>query len=499
MSVRMIIVMCISLYTTRVTLKVLGVEDYGIYNVVCGFVAMFAFLNTSMKNGIQRFFNYEYGRNGEEGANNVYKTALIIQLLLAVIIIILTESVGIWFLNNKLVIPETRMVAAKWIFQFSIVSFLFVIMKAPFDAAVMAHERMDFIAIMSVIESILKLIIIVVLPYASADKLVLYGFLFLTITMLDFTAVFIYCKKNFQEIHLSKGEKRNTSLFKPMLEFSGWNLFGSFSNMMRDQGINIIMNLFFGPVINAARGIAMYVNSAVNQLVSNVLTPVRPQVIQSYSRGEMDRVMRLTFTISKFSLFFLFMLIVPLCIELRFVLTTWLGTDYPEHTEAFVVIILLTTSILIPMAAQATLVHASGKMRNYQVIGSIVKVLSVPIAYFLMKLGYAPEWALIMVLLFDAIGLFVGMLIIRTLMPFSIRKYTTKVIVPVLPVVSAAAICAWGVHSIIPNEILRFFLVCIVSTLVSLSVIYCFCLSKEEKMLIASYVEKINSRIKKCK
>jgi uncharacterized membrane protein len=151
------------------------------------------------------------------------------------------------------------------------------------------------------------------------------------------------------------------------------------------------------------------------------------------------------------------------------------------------------------MAAQATLVHASGKMRNYQVIGSIVKVLSVPIAYFLMKLGYAPEWALIMVLLFDAIGLFVGMLIIRTLMPFSIRKYTVKVIIPVLPVVSAAAISAWGVHSVIPNEILRFFLVCIVSTLVSVMVIYCFCLSREEKMLIASYVEKINSRIKKRK
>lgn len=488
MSLRMVVVLCISLYTTRATLQILGVEDYGVYNVVCGFVSMFTFLNTSMSNGIQRFFNYELGKNGKEGANKVYITALAIQILLAIIIVVLTESVGLWFLHNKMVIPPDRMVAAEWIFQFSIITFLLVIMQVPFTAAVMAHEKMDFFAVMSVLDAVLKLAVVLLLPVLGTDKLIVYGLLLLGISVFNFGSYYIFSKVKFKELYLPKKARVDRKMSKSMLGFSGWNLFGSFSNMMRDQGINVILNLFFGPVVNAARGIAMQVNSAVTQLVTSILIPVRPQVIQSYARSEMNRVMSLTYTISKFSLFFLTLMIVPLCVELSFILKIWLGEGIPEHTEAFIIIILLTTCILIPMSAQATLVHASGNMKNYQLIGSTVKILSVPIAYVMMKYGYAPEWALIMVLLFDAIGLVVGMFIIRTLMPFHIMEYTKKVLFPTIPVVIASLLSSWLIHITINNEILRLILVCIGSTLAALITIYFFCLSKREKELIIRFV-----------
>ena len=219
LSIRMVIVLVISLYTTRIVLKVLGVEDYGVYNVVCGFVSMFAFLNTSMSNGIQRFFNYEYGKNGEEGANRVYCTAVIIQAILALIIVILTESFGLWYLHNKMVIPDDRMFAAEWIFQLSILSFIFIIMQAPYTAAVMAHERMDFYAVINVFDAILKLGIVFLLPYVSIDVLIMYGILMTGISVVNFILYYIYCKKQFSEIKFRR--TKGNSLFKSMLGFSG--------------------------------------------------------------------------------------------------------------------------------------------------------------------------------------------------------------------------------------------------------------------------------------
>jgi len=487
LSIRMVMVLIMSLYTTRVVLQVLGVVDYGVYNVVCGFVAMFAFLNISMSNGIQRFFNFEYGKNGEEGANKVYCTSIYIQTLLALIVVVVVEIFGVWYLHNKMVIPEERMVAARWIFQFSVFTFVVGIMQAPFTAAVVAHEKLDFYAIVSVADTILKLGIAFLIKIIPVDKLITYGAFIAVISLLNILAYYIYCKTNFKEIRFQNGLDRR--LFKSMLGFSGWNLFGSFSNMMRDQGINLILNFFFGPVINAARGIAMQVNGGVTGLVTSILTPVRPQVVQSFAKGEMSRVMNLTYTISKFSLYFLLILSIPICVEIDFILNIWLGDVIPEHTQAFIIIILLTSAILIPMSSQAALVHASGNMRNYQVIGSIVKVLSVPIAYILMKLGYAPEWALVMVLLFDAIGLIVGMYIIRSIMLFSIMEYTKKVFLPVVPIAFITLAATWIVHGLIEIEIIRFLCVFFVGALVSVCTIYFIGITKEEKELILKLIQ----------
>lgn len=493
LSIRMVIVLLISLYTTRVVLQVLGVVDYGVYNVVCGFVLMFSFLNTSMSNGIQRFFNFEYGKNGESGANKVYSTSIYIQTLLAVIIVVIVEIIGIWYLHNKMVIPEDRLVAAEWIFQFAVIMFVIGIMQAPFMAAVIAHERLDFYAVVSVLETILKLGVVFLLTSIKADKLITYGVLTTAVSFFVAASYYIYCKINFKEIKFHRGLDMN--MFKQMLGFSGWNLFGSFSNMMRDQGINLILNFFFGPVVNAARGVAMQVNSGVTGLVTSILTPVRPQVIQSYAKGEMDRVLNLTYTISKFSILFLLIFSLPLCMELDFVLKIWLGDNIPQHTQAFIIIILLTSAVLIPMGSQATLVHASGNMRSYQVIGSIVKILSVPIAFIMMKMGYDPEWALIMVLLFDAIGLVVGMIIIRGIMPFSVLEYSKKVFLPIIPIAAISFGAALLMHILISNEVIRFFLVIMTSTIVMVLSIYFIGMTKTEKQLMIDLiVSKVSKR-----
>lgn len=494
LSIRMVIVLLISLYTTRVVLQILGVVDYGVYNVVCGFVLMFSFLNTSMSNGIQRFFNFEYGRNGETGANKVYCTSIYIQVLLALILVVIVEIVGVWYLHNKMVIPNDRMMAAEWIFQFAIFTFVIGIMQAPYMAAVIAHERMDFYAVISVLEAVLKLGVVFLLSSIRSDKLITYGVLTTAVCLFVAASYYIYCKCNFKEIKFQRGFDGN--MFKQMLGFSGWNMFGSFSNMMRDQGINLILNFFFGPVVNAARGVAMQVNSGVTGLVQSILTPVRPQVVQSFARGEMNRVMNLTYTISKFSLIFLLVLSLPLCLEIDLVLKIWLGENVPMHTQAFIIIILLTSVILIPMSSQATLVHASGNMKKYQVYGSIVKILSIPIAFIMMKMGYAPEWALIMVLLFDALGLLVGMFIIRTLMPFSIIEYTRKVFFPVIPIALITFVSCLLVHISISNNIIRFFVVIVVSSLTCGIITYLIGLTRDEKYLISQL---INSKISKQK
>lgn len=495
MGIRMVIVLIISLYTTRAVLKALGVIDYGVYNVVCGFVSMFAFLNTSMSNGIQRFFNFEYGKNGEQGANKVYISALIIQGLLCLIVFVLSETFGLWYLHNKMIIPSERMVASEWIFQFSIMNFLLIIMQVPYTAAVMAHEKMDFYAFVSILDVVLKLALVLALPFFPIDLLLVYGSFLTIISGVNFVLYYTYCKRKFSEIKINRDCMPTKNMFKSMLGFSGWNVFGSFSNMMRDQGVNLILNLFFGPVVNAARGVAVQVNSAVMGLVKSMLTPVRPQVVQSYARGDMERVMNLTYTISKFSVFFLLLLSVPLIVEIDFVLKLWLGNNVPPHTSSFVAIILATNLILVPMSAQAALVHASGNMRNYQVIGSIVKFLSVPIAFFLLKFGMEPEWAFIMVLLFDAIGLVVGMIIIKGIMPFNITEYVVKVFIPILVVIVPVVGLSLCVHQLVKNEIVRFVLVCLSSTCAFALFVYFLGMTRPERNLAVKMIkEKIQNK-----
>lgn len=492
MSIRMVIVLGITLYTTRALLRILGVEDYGVYNVVCGFVSMFTFLNTSMSNGIQRYYNYELGKSGSTGAQKVYSTAVVIQLILSIIIIALTETIGIWYLNNKMVIPGERMFAATCIFQFSVVGFLFVIMQAPFVAAIMANERMDFYAIVSVLDSCIKLAIVFVIPLFGFDNLIVYGLLLMLVSILNFLLYYIYSKRTFKEIHLSL--KIEGTLFRSMLGFSGWNIFGSFSHMMKEQGINLVMNLFGGPVVNAARGVAAQVSSGIQNFVSNITIPVRPQIVQSYAKGDIQRTMNLTYSVSKLSCFFLYMIGLPVMVEINYILNIWLGDNVPEHTGMFVVIIILTSFLNNLNAAISNVVHATGVMKKYQTYSAIIVLSAIPLAYLVLKFGAAPEYALIMALFAMIVAQVAALLILKQIIDYSIVEYVKKVIIPILVVILSTIWIPIIPHFSMQSSFIRLVLVCGLSLITIASSVYFIGLNNSEKTIVKTLLRKFANK-----
>lgn len=495
LTIRMVIVLGITLYTTRVLLKILGIEDYGVYNVVGGFVSMFAFLNTSMSNGIQRFFNYEFGKNGIEGANRVYCTAVLIQLILAIVIVILTESFGLWYLHNKMIIPDNRMMAAEWIFQLSILSFIFIILQAPYTAAVMAHERMDFYAIVNVFDAVLKLGIVFLLPYLSVDHLIMYGILMACISAINLTVNYIYCKRCFAEIRLYNFFSREQ--FLSMLSFSGWNLFGSFSSVMKEQGINLVLNFFFGPVVNAARGVAAQVNSGMQSFVTNITIPVRPQVIQSYACGDLARSMSLTYSISKLSCCFLLMMAIPASLEIDYILSIWLGNNVPEHASLFTIIILGTSIVNNLNGATSGIVHATGIMKDYQLWGSLVSISSVPIAYLLLTYYKVPEIALICVLLCSVLGHIACLIVVKRLVDISLTNYFWEVVWPICIVFIFSFIVTFPVHLFIESNSWRLILVTIIGASSVLISLYFFALNLHERDLVIQMLKATMGKFRK--
>lgn len=494
LSVRMIVVLAVNLFTTRNVLQALGVVDFGVYNVVCGFVAMFSFLNTSMSNGIQRFFNYEFGKNGITGANNVYNTSIYIQTVLAICVVIVVEVVGIWYLHNKIVIPLDRMSAAGFIFQFSLIMFVTGIIQAPFLAAVTAHERMDFYAIVSVGDAALKLAISFAVIYSSVDSLILYGLLMALECIVIFFLYYIYCKKNFAEIHFKPVFDK--VLFKSMLGFSGWNLFGSFSGVMVDQGINLVLNGFFGPVVNAARGIAVQVNGAVQSFVVNISMPVRPQVTQSYALGDINRVINLTYSVSKITCAIVLMIAIPISLEIDYLLYLWLGDNVPEYTTSFAIIVLFTSLITNLNWATSGIVHASGIMRDYQVVGSILRMCAIPLSLILLKFYKIPELALVSVLLCQLLAHYIGLYVVKKLVNISLFEYWKNVVMPIFIMMILSLLLLYGLHTVLQEGFIRLLVVSATSIVITIILYYMLCLSSDEKFILKQYIS--NLYYKKC-
>lgn len=493
LSIRMVLVLILMLYTTRAVLQMLGVEDYGVYNVVCGFVSMFAFLNTSMSNSVQRFYNYEYGKNGAVGASRVYCTSLLIQLLLAIIVIVLTESLGLWYLTHKMVIPDDRMVAAEWIFQFSVLSFLFVIMQAPYTAAVMAHERMDFYAFVSVLDAVLRLGVVFLIPYLTGDKLILYGIFIAMIGLLNFLQYYIYCRRKFAEMRIRNVRERH--LFSSMLGFSGWNLFGSLSAVMQTQGINLVINFHFGPVVNAAQGVASQINSGLHSFVANITMPVRPQVVQSYARGDIERTMKLTYSISKLSCCFLMMMGIPISLEIDYVLHLWLGNNVPDHANIFTIIILLTSLTSNLNAAISSVVHATGRMKHYQLWGSLVKISSVPISFLLLTYWHMPELALLTVMVCCSLGHFVCLCVAKHLVPLSLYDYLKNVVLPIILVLLISLLMTFWVPLSMHTSASRFLITVFIGIASVITSLYYVALNKSEKELFCQLAKSVISKI----
>lgn len=318
--IRMLFVMIITLYTTKVVLKVLGVVDYGIYNVVCGFVSLFAFLNTSLTTGTNRFYNYAIGKNDKQQETDVYNASLRIQIIILFCAIVISESIGLWYLYNKMVIPVDRLSTAFWIFQFSVISLCLLILQIPYSAAVIAHEKMNFYAVVSIIDAAMKLVFVVLLQYVQYDKLLFYGFLMLVTSATNFIFNWVYSMFKFENIRLDR--RVNKEIFRGLFSFSLWSFLDPITVTCRGQGCNMVLNAFFGPVVNAAYGISNQISGAIDGFTNNLSIAFRPQIIQSYSSGEYSRTKALFYSMSRINYMLHLMLIIPVAFSISYILVT---------------------------------------------------------------------------------------------------------------------------------------------------------------------------------
>lgn len=387
MYIRMVFLMAVGLYASRVILQTLGISDYGLYNVVGGVVAMFGFLNSTLSTSTQRFLNIEIGKGNSDSMKKVFSNALFLHLLLVAIVLFLAETVGLWFLMNKLVIPEGRETAAMWVYQFSIVAVCVQIFQLPFMSSIIAHERMSVYAYVSIYEGLAKLVILFILQLLEYDKLILYGALILLVQLSVAIIYNIYSRNSFNEasFHISKDK----GMFHEMLGFSGWNVFGNLASVCNSQGLNIVLNLFFGTAINAARGVAFQVHGLVTQLVNNFQLAVKPQVVKYYAAGQQKEMTDLVFNAAKYSAYLMMLVNIPLILEIHPLLHLWLG-EYPDYTPVFVGIILFRSIITSMTGTIVMVVHASGYLKKVGIYGGGVLLSVLPISYILFRIGFSP-------------------------------------------------------------------------------------------------------------
>lgn len=379
--------MAVSLYTSRVVLSTLGIDDYGIYNVVGGFIGMFAFLNGAMAGCTQRFITIALGKSDEQNLKKVFSTCVITHGMIALIVFILAETIGLWFVLEKLVIPETRMTAAMVVYQCSIVSTMVMIMSFPYNADIIAHEKMSAFAYISIFEAFANLGVVYLLYIGLFDKLAFYAALLLIVKVSVIVVYRIYCKRHFVEsVFKWLFDKR---LLKEMLSFTGWNLWGGIAGTLMGQGINVLLNIFFGPAINAARGVAVQVQNAVRMFATNFQTALNPQMMKSYASGELQAMQMLLFRSAKFTFMLLLCLMLPLMLEIDFVLGIWLK-QVPEYTNVFVCFMLCISMIDAISNPFMTASAATGKVKVYQSVVGGILLMIVPIAYITLRLGAEP-------------------------------------------------------------------------------------------------------------
>lgn len=493
---RMLLIMAVTLYTSRVVLATLGVEDFGIYNVIGGVVAMFSVISGSLSSAISRFITYELGRGNKERLKVIFSSSVVIQVCLALLICILAELGGVWFLNNKMNIPMERMDAANWVLQCSIVTFMINLISVPYNAAIIAHERMKAFAYVSILEAILKLAVVFVLYLSSFDKLATYAVLLVAVAIIIRLIYGYYCKKHFEECKFHFVYDK--SVLKDIGGFAGWNFIGSASGILRDQGGNIVINLFCGPAVNAARGIATQVQNAVYGFASNFMTALNPQITKNYAIGNRDYLMFLLYQGSRFSFYLLLLLSLPILLNTHYVLTLWL-TTVPEHTVNFVRLVLifsLSESISQPLI---TVQNATGRIRNYQIVVGGLQMLNLPISYLLLRLGYAPEYVLIVAVLISQGCLMARLYMLRFSIGLSARKFIKDVCLNALCVSVIAAIFPILALVIADKSLVMFLAHCALTIIcASLSVLFVGCSSKERNMIfdkIAKFCNNHNLRI----
>lgn len=478
---RMLLIMAVSLFTSRVVLNTLGIEDYGIYNVVGSVVTMFAFLNGALVTSTQRYLTFDLGKGDFEHLKIVFTTSIYIHALISLVIVLLAETAGLWFFYNKMVIPEERMTAAMWVYQLSIVTMVIQVMSAPYNSIIVAHERMGVFAVISILETILKLLIVYALLIWSGDKLIFYAILVALVSLLIRVVYTRYCKKHFEESVLVKGIDR--TLLNEMAKFAGWNIWGNLAATLFGTGLNLLLNVFFGPIVNAARGITVQVETAIAQFSTNFLMAVNPQITKLYAQDNLGEMHRLLFRASKFACYLLLMISLPVAMETKSILTLWLKI-VPDYTVQFVQIllaILIIDSMARPLMTAAA---ATGDVKKYQsIIGGILLSI-VPIAYIVLKLGGNPTSVYIVHLSVCIVAFIARLLIIRPMISLSLRNFFVSVILPCGLVAALSLASSMAVKMFLPEGMLGTTLVCAISALLVVLFAYSTGLSKGERSFV---------------
>lgn len=489
---RMILLMFVGLYASRVLLRTLGVEDYGLYNVVGSIVTMFGFLNSTLSTSTQRFLNIELGKQDTDSVKKVFSCSLLLHLILVAIVLLLAETAGLWYVIEKLVIPPGRETAALFVYQFSVISICIQIIQLPFMSTIIAHERMNVYAYVSIYEGLAKLGILFAIQILPYDNLILYALLLLCVQLSVALIYNIYCQRHFKEARFRVYYEKD--LFRSMLGFSGWNIIGNLATVCNSQGLNMVMNAFFGTAINAARGIAFQVHNLVQQLIGNFQLAVKPQVIKYYAAGQMKEMTNLVFNAAKYSAFLVIIATIPLILEIRPALKLWLG-DYPEYTVIFAQLILFRSIISSMTGNIVMVVHASGYLKNVGLFSGVILLLVLPISYILLKMGMPPYIPFIINIGAAFGDAFFELYWMKHYIGFPMGRFYKKVYGPVFLLFAIIFALSYGLHYLMAdcNEYIRMIVVSAFSVTISVLLIFKFGLSKSMR---ESVTKKIFSKFK---
>ena len=493
---RMLITLGISLYTVRLVLETLGVVDFGIYNVVGGIVLMMEFLKSSMSESAQRFLSFELGKKNFTQLSKIFSMSINIYVLIAFFVFILAETIGLWFLNTKLIIPIDRINAANWVYQFSILAFIVSLLNVPYNAMIIAEERMKIYFYISILETILKLVIVFVLLGVGFDKLIIYSGLLFGLSVVIFIFYIFYCAQNFPSTKYTF--ILDKKLFNTLLNYSGWTLFGGLAGVAKGQGVNILLNLFFGPAVNAARGLAFQIQGAVNLLVANFQVAINPQIVKSFASNDSKYMHQIIYQGSKFSFFLLYLVSLPILLETEIILKIWLG-NVPDYTVIFTRLAIINVLIDSVSGTLMTGAHASGKIKKYQAIVGGLLLLNLPISYVFLEMGFPPQVTIYISILISTLALFARLKILTPLIGISTNIFIKEVFYKIIPVVLVSSIISFIVLSNFDEGFIRLFIIIITSIFLSIVSIYKLAMNKQEKLIVINQINKLKNKIFKLK
>ncbi len=481
---RMLFMMAVNLYASRVILNTLGVTDFGINNVVGGVITLLGFLTGSLGAASSRYITYDLGKGDSEVLRRTFGNILSIHLLLAVLVIVFGETAGLWFMSTQLQIPPERMTAAMWVYQFSIFSSAMAVVSVPYNATIIAHERMSAFAYISIADAVLKLLIVYLLVVIPYDKLIVYAILLFCVQTFDRIVYGIYCSRHFEETRTRP--KYNGRLFREIFAFAGWTMNGNLAVIGYTQGLNILLNMFFGPAVNAARGVAVQVQGVCQQFCSNFQMALNPQLTKSYAQGDLQNMHSLLTRSSKFSFFILLFIALPLMLEAEFVLRLWLGI-VPEHTVAFLRLVLVTGLLYTLSNPIIVSVHATGRLKKFQIVEGTMLLSIVPIAYVLLKFcGVKPEYVFLVHIVVELFTQYARLRIVLPMVGMRLGDYLRQVVRPVLSVLVAASIVPLLVYVCIGGSGLApFLIVCAVNVVsVGMVVLALGCTRSERSFIV---------------